>query len=147
MTESNNHNVWLWLVTEKNCQTLLKKNLWASWNNHKIRKLIKFGDKVVFYVKGTLQIQGIFTFSSDWYDSKKPIWDDEVNEIKYPLQIKIKPIKTGTVDIRKLIPKLRLFQSVPLSKSGKLERAHSLILKPGSRGFPSNSTKPLFMNV
>jgi len=81
MTESNNHNVWLWSVTEKNWQTLLKKNLWASWNNHKIRKLIKFGDKVVFYVKGTLQIQGIFTFSSDWYDSKKPIWDDEVNSI------------------------------------------------------------------
>jgi len=138
----NGQNVWLWAVSPENWKILVEKNIWASSNEQTIRNLVKKGDKVIFYVSGVMQIKGVYEFVSDWYEATQPAWIDEDSTIKYPSQIKIKPIALGSVKIHDLVNKLSLFNSKKL-QHGKLSREQSLILKPGSSGFPSNNTKPI----
>ena len=62
-------------------------------------KKIHHGDKIVFYVNGTKEIQGIFEVVGDWYETDQPVWsDDEPNGSSYSSQIKINPIKIGSLN-------------------------------------------------
>lgn len=142
MVESG-FNTWLWSVSEKNWEILKKRNVWASSNNRKIRTVVRPYDKVVFYVTGIKQFKGIYTFVSDWYDAKEPIWFDEGNSVKYPSQIKIEPLRIGSLSIYDAVKKLHVFLNVISGKGGKLSWNQSMILKPRSGGYPSNNGKPI----
>jgi 5-methylcytosine-specific restriction endonuclease McrA len=133
------YKIWLWSVTKENWEILRKKKVWASSNKGKIRSIIRPRDKIIFYVKGTKELRGIFTIISDWYDVKKPTWYKEKKSTRFPSQVKIKEEIVGNVRLDVLIGRLTIFKTKKLPKSGKFTWDQSMILKPRSGGYPSNN--------
>ncbi len=129
-------NCWIYSVTPENWEVIKEKNIWASKIDQKIRDRIRPGDKVIFYVLGTHEFQGIFEFFEEWYDAQKPVWDDEDNSILYTSQIKLKPLNIGSVNVYDVASKLKVFTN-PDDK-----RLINLVLKGGG-GYPSNNGKPI----
>ncbi len=129
-------NVWIWSVTAENWEIVKEEKIWASRIRENIRIRVRPGDKVIFYVQGTGQFQGIFEFDGEWYDAKDTVWTDETNSIIYPSQIRLKPIKLGYVNVYDIAPKLKIFPN-PNDK-----RIVNLVLKGGA-GYPSNNGKPI----
>ena len=89
--EESTPQTWLYAVTEKNWEIVKTKNIWGASLESRTKKL-KRDDKIIFYVKKTGLIRGIFESASDWYESKSITWDEEIQEgrILYPYQIKLK---------------------------------------------------------
>jgi len=129
-------NCWIWSVDPKNWTIVKNKNIWASKITQKIRDRVRPGDKVIFYVTGKKEFQGIFEFFEEWYDAKEPVWDDETDSILYSSQIKLKPLKIGSVKVYDVASKLQMFSN-PDDK-----RLVNLVLKGGG-GYPSNNGKPI----
>ena len=90
---------------------------------------------MVFYVIESGKFQGIFEFDGEWYSAPSPIWDDEMADVIYQSQIKIKPVMLGNVTVYDIAEKLDVFPSPD-------KRLINLVLKGGS-GYPSNSGKPI----
>lgn len=134
--------VWLWSVTKENWEILKNKQVWASKNTGKIKTIIHPNDKIIFYVKGTKEIQGIFIIKSKWYNVNTPTWYKEKKSTRYPSQIKIKPEIISRVRLDTVIDKLKIFKT-KLQKSGKLSWDQSMVLKPRSGGYPSNNGEPI----
>lgn len=129
-------NNWIWSVTPENWEIVKEKNIWASKIGHNIRDRVRPGDKVIFYVQGTNEFQGIFEFVGEWYDAPEPVWSDETDSVIYHSQIKLKPIKIGSVKVYDSAPELKMFSN-PDDK-----RLINLVLKGGG-GYPSNNGKPI----
>lgn len=131
-----NSNVWIWSVTAENWEIVKEKKIWASKIPENIRTRVRPGDKVIFYVLGTGQFQGIFEFEGDWYDAKEPVWTDETDSVVYPSQIRLRTIQLGHVNVYDIAPRLKLF---PNPEDKKIV---NLVLKGGA-GYPSNNGKPI----
>jgi len=129
-------NCWIWSVTPENWEIVKSKRIWASRIPENIRTRVRPMDKVIFYVQGTGQFQGIYEFNGEWYDAKEPIWTDETDSVIYPSQIKLKPIKLGHLNVYDIAPELKIFSN-PEDK-----RMINLVLKGGA-GYPSNNGKPI----
>ena len=129
-------NNWIWSVTPENWEIVKEKNIWASKIVQNIRDRVRPGDKVIFYVQGTNEFQGIFEFVGEWYDAPEPVWSDETDSVIYHSQIKLKPIKIGSVKVYDSAPELKMFSN-PDDK-----RLINLVLKGGG-GYPSNNGKPI----
>lgn len=127
---------WIWSVTPENWEIVKSKKIWASRIPENIRTRVRPPDKVIFYVQGTGQFQGIYEFDGEWYDAKEPVWTDETNSVIYPSQIKLKPVKLGNINVYDIASKLKLFPH-PEDK-----RIVNLVLKGGA-GYPSNNGKPI----
>ena len=127
---------WIWSVTPQNWEILNREGIWASKIPiEKIRQRISSGDKVVFYVIESGKFQGIFEFDGEWYPAPSPVWDDEMDDVIYQSQIKIKPVILGNVIVYDIAEKLDVFPSPD-------KRLINLVLKGGS-GYPSNGGKPI----
>ena len=50
---------WLWSCTQENWEVLKKNLIWATYDK-KVTTMVKKGDVLIFYVKGTLSFKGIF---------------------------------------------------------------------------------------
>jgi MoxR-like ATPase/predicted RNA-binding protein len=123
---------WIYSVDPENWEVVKKHNVWASRVPiEKINERIHQNDYVIFFVTGTKKFQGIFKFSSDWYNAKNVIWPDETDEVRYFSQIKLKPIANRNVDLWDVAKKLEYFPE-PENK-----RDSSLKLQ-GRGGYPSN---------
>lgn len=98
---------WIWSVTEDNWEIVKRRKIWATYNKN-AQTLVKKGDVLIFYVKGTLTFKGIFRVDSEWYTTNELIWADEIRESKkkYPYQINLGLIQLGEANYKKLIPKL-----------------------------------------
>ena len=132
------HNCWIYGVTPENWNVVKEKNIWASKNPKWVREKIHHGDKIVFYVNGTKEIQGIFEVVGDWYETDQPVWsDDDPNGSSYSSQIKINPIKIGSLNVYQNAKKFDMF------KTPDDLRSVSLILKAGGVGLPANNTHPI----
>jgi len=129
-------NAWIWSVTAENWGIVKTRKIWASKIPENIRTRVRPGDKVIFYVLGTGEFQGIYEFDGEWYDAKEPIWADETRTVIYRSQIKLKPIKLGHVNIYRIAPKLKF---IPRPEE---RRIVNLALKGGA-GYPSNNGKPI----
>ena len=129
-------NHWIWSVTPENWEILKEKNIWASKIGQNIRDRVRPGDKVIFYVHGTNEFQGIFEFVGEWYDAPKPVWSDETDSIIHQSQIKLNLIKIGSVKVYDGAHELKMFSN-PDDK-----RLINLVLKGGG-GYPSNNGKPI----
>ncbi len=136
LRKSSGSNVWIWSVAADSWKIVKEKKIWASKIRENIRTRVRPGDKVIFYVSGTGQFQGIYEFDGDWYDATEPVWSDETNSVIYPSQIRLKPVKMGNVDVYDIASKLKLFPN-PEDK-----RIVNLVLKGGA-GYPSNNGKPI----
>ena len=133
------HSRWIWSVTPENWEILKSQNVWGSRiGKERIRKTVKLGDQVAFYVIGTNSFKGIFEFVGDWYDSPGKTWDDDLRpdgSLIHISQIQMKPIQLGSVKIHNLHEKLELF----IDKS---QNNRNLVLQ-GGNGYPSNNSRPL----
>ena len=90
--------IWLYAVTEENWEIVKKKEVWGTMTKQRTTKLDN-GDKMIFYVKTTNKIKGIFDVVSDWFLSEEITWSEEQeqNEIIYPYQIKLKTNLLGDI--------------------------------------------------
>ena len=129
-------NSWIWSVTAENWEIVKEKRIWASRIPVNIRSKVRPGDKVIFYVQGTGQFQGIFEFDGEWYNAEKPVWFDEKDSIIYISQIKLKPIKFGNVAVYDIAPNLKIFPN-PHDK-----KMINLVLQ-GRGGYPANNGKEI----
>ena len=125
---------WLWSCTQENWEVLKKNLIWATYDK-KVTTMVKKGDVLIFYVKGTLSFKGIFEVASDWYKSKKKIWSDELKERrkKYPYQIDLKIIQLGEANYKKLVPKLKFVE----------KKQYPQVYIYGTGGGPVNFRKPI----
>lgn len=132
----NKFNCWIWSVTPENWEIVKEKKIWASRIGQKIRDRVRPGDKVIFYVQGTNEFQGIFEFVEEWYDARSPVWSDETDSVIYQSQIKLETIVLGSASVYDIAQELKMFQN-PDDK-----RLINLVLK-GAGGYPSNNGKPI----
>ena len=130
---------WIWSVTPENWDIIRSKNVWGSiLVKEKIGSKVQDGDQVAFYVTGTKSFKGIFEFVGGWFESKKELWEGDLQpdgSIKYVSCINLNPIKMGAVPISSLDEKIQLFIDKPTN-------IRNLILK-GNGGYPSNHGRSL----
>lgn len=126
---------WVWSVTRENWEIVKHLNVWAAKSRSIINKLKK-GDIIIFYVKGTNTFRGIFKTTSDWYETQKIIWSDEIKEkgIIYPHQIMVEPIILGEAYFPRLVPRLNFIEK-------KWPKPQSYIM--GSPTGPANFGRPI----
>jgi len=103
---------WLCITTRTNWEVIKKQNVWGVAPRH-LRTLqrVKVGDILVFYVKQEVEksvkrpsaIVGIYEVVGKPFRDETPIFSGGV----YPWRIRIKPLKTGEVEFKPLIPKLK----------------------------------------
>jgi len=131
-------NTWVVPVSEANWEVIKKFNIYGAPEKSAASKLIKIGDRLVFYVtvKGSKTLGGkfvgIYKVVSDWFKENKPLWPDEVAEgkVKYPWRIRIGPVKLGVADFKELIDKLSF------AKGRKMPQAMLV-------GTPANMRRPI----
>ena len=69
---------WIWTLTLPNWPTLKEKSVWAISKKGK-GDMVKNGDRIVFYVKGTNYFAGGFKVVSDWHEPTL-VWPDPANK-------------------------------------------------------------------
>jgi len=111
-----------------------EKSIWAS-GREKIVEKIHPNDKVIFYVNGTGEFQGIYEFSGEWYDTPSTVWRETADQDVLK-EIKLKPIVVGNVKVYDIANSLEVF---PNTDDKKLIN----IILQGGGGYPSNKGKPI----
>ncbi|MEX0657470.1 MAG: DUF262 domain-containing protein [Nitrosopumilaceae archaeon] len=127
-------SIWVWPVNQENWPTVKSEKVWAVSVAGKGKKVTK-GDRIIFYVNGTMFFQGIYEVISDWH---KPSikWSHEsyVGE-KEVAEIDLEEIQLGYASVNKLLPSLNFIEK----KKGGLK---GLYLRGTPQG-PANSGKPI----
>jgi len=125
---------WVWPVTPENWPTVKTKKVWAVGVKGKGKKVLK-GDRIVFYVNGTMFFHGIYEVTSDWHEPTI-IWPNEsdVGE-NSASEIDLKEIQPGYASVNKLLSSLDFIEK----KKGGLK---GLYLRGTPQG-PANSGKPI----
>ncbi|MEM0249092.1 MAG: hypothetical protein QXT53_08345, partial [Ignisphaera sp.] len=51
--------------------------------------------------------------ASTWFREERPLWPDEIreNRVKYPLRVRIEPVKIGVASFDELAPKLSFIKN------------------------------------
>ena len=107
---------WLCITTRENWEVIKDKNIWGVSERHKKTIMtVKIGDKLVFYVKQEVRgkeklppaIVGIYEVASEPYKDETEIFKGGL----FPWRIRIKPIKTGYLEFKPLIPKLKFIKN------------------------------------
>jgi predicted RNA-binding protein len=110
---------WLAISNFDNWDGVRKTNTWGVANRHRntVAK-VKPGDTVLIYVSSRIinkemlppSINGVYEVTSEVYEDETPIFTTPKNQgnEKFPLRIKLKPIKifTPPVEFKPLIPDL-----------------------------------------
>ena len=129
---------WLFTITEENFEVVKSSGLFGVPESSKAPRLVKPGDKLIFYVMKTGakslggMIVGVFRATSSWRRENKRLWPDEIREkkVKYPFRINVEPIKLGAAPFKELVPKL----SFVVNK--KRPQVHLI-------GTPANAGRPI----
>ena len=125
---------WVWPVTPENWSTVKEIKVWAVGTEGKGKRVLK-GDKIIFYVNGTLHFHGIFEVKSDWH---KPTlqWPDETSVGEYAVsEINLEEIQFGYASVNKLHLSLNFIEKKNPGLKG-------LYLRGTPHG-PANSGKPI----
>ena len=91
------------------------------------------GDKIVFYVNGTMLFHGIYEISSDWHEPTVE-WPDHNDS--YVSEINLEEIQVGFADVQKLLNSLEFIEK---------KKSIGAYLR-GSSGGGSNYGKPISDN-
>ena len=100
---------WLCILTPDNYEVVRDKLVWGVTDRHvNAISQVKPGDKLVMYVIGEKRIKGIYEVISEPYRDETEIFKGGV----FPNRVKLKPVKLNDegIDIRNLVPKLRIFK-------------------------------------
>jgi predicted RNA-binding protein len=89
----------------------------------------------MFYLVGRGIFCGACEVASDWYESQKLLWPDEIAEQKkkYKNECRVKMVRKGEASFSELIPKLSFVTN----------RTYAGAYLRGTRGGPANFSKPI----
>ncbi|MEM0202346.1 MAG: EVE domain-containing protein [Archaeoglobaceae archaeon] len=132
----NKFNNWIWPVSKENWEIVKEREIWATFNK-KACEMIKKGDKIIMYVRGTNEFRGIFEVVSDWYETDEIIWDEEIKEgkVKYPYQVRLKTVVLGKATFKDLKDELEFTRN--------REAPGVYLVLRGLQGLPANNGKPI----
>lgn len=127
-------SVWVWPCTPENWPSVKANKVWAVGTEGKGKRVLK-GDKIVFYVNGTLHFHGVFEVKNDWHAPTFQ-WPDEEHVGEFSVsEINLIEVQLGFASVNKLLPSLNFIEK----KSGNLK---GLYLRGTPQG-PANSGKPI----
>jgi len=127
-------SIWIWPVTPENWPSVKTNKIWAVGTEGKGKRVLK-GDKIIFYVNGTLHFHGVYEVKNDWHEPTFQ-WPDEEHVGQYSAaEINLIEIQLGFASVNKLLPSLKFIEK----KSGGLK---GLYLRGTPHG-PANSGKPI----
>ena len=127
-------SIWVWSVIPDNWPTVKSKKVWAVNTRGKGRRVLK-GDKIVFYVKGTMHFCGAFQVKNDWH-APTIQWPNETHVGDYiASEIDLEEIQLGFASVDKLLPSLRFIERASKMQIGVYLRGHP-------QG-PANFAKPI----
>lgn len=105
-------NYWLFSVVPENWKIMKRKRIWAVRNSN-IAEKVKRNDYIVLYVTELRAFCSIIRIDSDWYQTKIPVWSDEIveNKVKFPYQAKIELIQDGFIRIFDVLQNLSFIKN------------------------------------
>ena len=127
------HN-WIWPVTPENWPTVKSKKIWAVRIKGKGKRVLK-GDRIVFYVNGTLHFHGAYEVKNDWHEPTLQWPDEEHVGDNIAAEIDLVEIQLGFASVNNLAPNLNFIEK-------KSNRRKGLYLR-GTQSGPANSGKPI----
>lgn len=125
---------WIWSSTPENWPTVKSKKIWAVDTEGKGKRVLK-GDKIIFYINGTLHFHGVYKVKNDWHEPTAQWPDDEHVGSDAVAEIDLIELQLGFASVDKLASSLNFIEK----KSGSLK---GLYLRGTSHG-PANSGKPI----
>ncbi|MEM0213951.1 MAG: EVE domain-containing protein [Ignisphaera sp.] len=113
---------WIVVVSEENWDVIKNVNVYGApeqGGSRSIDKLVSVGDYLIFYVskRGSRSLGGkfvgVYRVASTWFREERPLWPDEIreNRVKYPLRVRIEPVKIGVASFDELAPKLSFIKN------------------------------------
>ncbi len=125
---------WIWPVTPENWPSVKANKIWAVRTEGKGKRVVK-GDKIIFYVNGTLYFHAIYEVKNDWHTPTFQ-WPDEEHVNKHSgAEIDLIEIQLGFASVNKLLPSLKFIKK----KNGRLK---GLYLRGSPHG-PANAGMPI----
>ena len=125
---------WIWPCTPENWPSVREHKVWAVGTEGKGKRVLK-GDRIIFYVNGTLHFHAIYEVASDWHAPTFQ-WTDEEFVGQYSAsEIDLKEIQLGYASVNKLLPTLKFIEK-------KSEGLKGLYLRGTPHG-PANSGKAI----
>ena len=119
-------------TTPENWPTVKTKKVWAVAVKGKGKQILK-GDKIIFYVNGTLHFHAIYEVKNDWHEPTV-LWPDETHVGDYAVsEIDLTEVQRGFASVNKLLPSLDFIKN---------HRRKGLYLRGTSRG-SANMGKPI----
>ena len=127
-------NNWIWPCTPENWPSVKANKVWAVGIEGKGKRVLK-GDKIIFYVNGTLHFHAIYEVKNDWH-SPTFQWPDEEHVGEFSAaEINLIEVQLGFASVNKLQPSLKFIEK-------KSESLKGLYLRGTPHG-PANSGKPI----
>ncbi|KFM18353.1 EVE domain protein [Marine Group I thaumarchaeote SCGC AAA799-P11] len=125
---------WIWPCTPENWPSVKEHKVWAVGTEGKGKRVLK-GDKIIFYVNGTLHFHGIFEVTSDWHAPTFQWTDEDFVGQNSASEINLVEVQLGFASVNKLLPSLKFIEK-------KNEGIKGLYLRGTPHG-PANSGKPI----
>ena len=127
-------DIWIWPVNQENWPTVKKEKVWAVAKKGKGAR-VKNGDKIVFYLNGTMFFAAIYTVTSDWHEPSIT-WSDEIGAgDKSVAEIDLEVVQLGFASVHKLLDGLKFIEK-------KSPGLRGLALRGTPQG-PANSGRPM----
>lgn len=125
---------WIWSCTPENWHSVREHKIWAVGTKGKGKRIVK-GDKLIFYINGTLYFHAIYEVKNDWH-SPKFQWPDETSIGEYYTdEIDLEEIQLGFASVNKLHHSLKFFEK-------KSDGVAGVYLRGTTHG-PANFGKPI----
>ena len=100
---------WIWPTESESWPIVKEKKVWAVGKEGKGKRVQK-GDRIIFYVKGTMHFHGIFEVKSDWHD-RTTVWPDQKHGsevLETGAEIDLEIIQLGYASVHKLYYSLNI---------------------------------------
>ena len=113
---------WIWPCNPQNWSLVKANKIWAVSTESKGKRIVK-GDKIIFYVNGTLHFHGIYEVKNDWH-SPTFQWSDEKSVGQnFVAEINLIQVQLGFASVNKLLPSLKFIEKKNEGSKGAYLRA------------------------
>ena len=126
---------WIWPTESESWPTVKEKKVWAVGKEGKGKRVQK-GDRIIFYVNGTMHFHGIFEVKSDWHD-RITVWPDQKHGsevLETGAEIDLEIIQLGYASVHKLLHSLNFIEK---------KKGHIGLYLRGTPMGPANSARPI----
>ncbi len=113
---------WIWPCTPQNWPLVKVNKIWAVSTVSKGKRVVK-GDKIIFYVNGTLHFHGIYEVKNDWHSPTFQWPDEKYVGQNFVAEIDLIEVQLGFASFNKLLPSLKFIEKKSESSKGAYLRA------------------------